>query len=214
MITGLVAEACGELLKPEFEIIGIVPDGRTLLQIASQVATDLVLLDIGMPQLNGLEATTQLKQMHPSIKVIILTVTARPDVAAEAFRRGASGYVVKYCSSEELMVAVRRVLRGEKFLSPQINKDEVDFLLRSRSTFRHEKQLTAREREILRLLADGKAAKEIGDMLQIRIGTVFYHKYKMMEDLRLRTTAELIQYAIHHGVVPCTSGVSRVANSA
>lgn len=196
----LVAEACGELLKPELEVIGIVPDGRTLLQVASQVRPDLVLLDIGMPQLNGLEATAQLKQMHPSIKVIILTVTVQPDVAAEAFRLGASGYLVKFCSSVELIIAVRRVLRGETFLSPQINRDEVNFLLRSRSTSRHQEQLTAREREILRLFAQGKAPKEIARMLQIRTGTVFFHKYKMMENLRLRTTAELLEYAICHDV--------------
>jgi DNA-binding NarL/FixJ family response regulator len=179
----LVAEACGKLLQPEFDVIGVVSDGRTLVQVASKDRPDVVLLDISMPELNGLDAMTQLKQRHRSIKVIFLTVTARPDVAAEAFRRGASGYVAKHCSVDELIVAVRSVLRGESFLSPRISKDEVEFLLRSNRVVPPRKHITAREREVLRLLVEGKATSEIGQVLQIKPGTVACHKYRMIEAL-------------------------------
>jgi DNA-binding NarL/FixJ family response regulator len=166
----LIAEACKNLLEPEFDVVGIVADGRALMQAAADLRPHVAILDIAMPQLNGLDAGEQIKKVHPLTKLIFLTMTLAADVAAEAFRRGASGYVVKHSPAEELLVAVRRVLQGESYLSPIITKITVDYLLRTGAAYRSEKQ--------------------------VKPGTVAFHKYRMMETLGIRTNAELIEYAI------------------
>ncbi len=197
----LLAEACKSLLEPQFEVVGIVPDGRALLHAAVELKPDVVIVDIAMPQLNGLDAGEQLKQKNRNLKLIYLTMNTRADVAAEAFRRGASGYVLKHCSAEELLVAVRRVLRGESYLSPMITRDTVDFLLRSGATFSEEKHISGRQSEVLQLLAEGKSMKEVAYILQLKPGTVAFHKYRIMEQLGIKTNAELIEYAMRHHLV-------------
>jgi DNA-binding NarL/FixJ family response regulator len=197
----LVAEACKGLLEPEFEVVGIVADGRALLEAVSVLRPDVVVLDIAMPQLNGLDAGEQIKQSYRSIKLIYLTMSLGADVAAEAFRRGASGYVLKHCSSEELTIAVRRVLRGESYLSPRITKDTVEFLLRSGAVYSEEKRISARQSEVLQLLAEGNSMKEIAFTLKLKPGTVAFHKYRIMEVLGIKTSAGLIEYAIKHHMV-------------
>ena len=194
----LVAEACKNLLDREFDVVGVVPDGRSLLQAASELRPDVVIADIAMPQLNGLDAGEQLKQKHREIKLILLTMNVRPDLAAEAFRRGASAYVVKHCTAEDLIVAVRRVLKGRSYLSAQISKETVDCLRWTGAKFAQEKPLTDRQREVLQLLAEGKTMKEMADVLHVSYGTVGYHRQRVMKNLDLRTNAELIQYAIRH----------------
>ena len=194
----LVAEACKNLLEPEFEVVGIVSDGRAMLEAAAELRPDVVVLDIGMPQLNGLDAGEQLKQKNRAVKVVYLTMNVGADVAAEAFRRGASGYVLKHCTADELVVAVRRVLRGESYLSPLITKETVDFLLRTGAVYKEEKRITGRQCEVLQFLAEGKSMKEIAYMLQLKPGTVAFHKYRIMEVLRVKSNAELIEYAIKH----------------
>ena len=191
----LVAEACRNLLDGEFEVVGVVSDGRALLREVSELHPDLVIVDIAMPNLNGLDACEQIKEKSPSPKIVFLTMTDRAEVAAEAFRRGASGYVLKHCSAGELSVAVRTVLRGESYLSPIITKDTVDFLLQTGKP-KKENPLTLRQREVLQLLAEGKAMKEIAFLLDIRAGTVAFHKYKIMEALGIKTNAELLEYAL------------------
>ena len=197
----LIAEACKSLLEPQFEVVGVVSDGRALLQAAAELRPDVVILDIAMPQLNGLDAGEQLKQKNRNLKLIYLTMNMRADVAAEAFRRGASGYVLKHCSAEELLIAVRRVLRGESYLSPVITRDTVDFLLRSGATFSEEKHISGRQSEVLQLLAEGKSMKEVAYILQLKPGTVAFHKYRIMEQLGIKTNAELIEYAMRHHLV-------------
>ena len=197
----LVAEACKRLLEPEFEVVGIVADGRAVLQSAAELRPDIVILDIAMPQLNGLDAGEQLKQKNHALKLIYLTMNSRPDVAAEAFRRGASGYVLKHCSAEELTLAVRRVLRNESYMSPLITKDTVDFLLRSGATFSEEKRITGRQSEVLQLFAEGKSMKEIAYLLNLKPGTIAFHKYRIMEVLGAKSNAELIEYAIRRHMV-------------
>lgn len=192
----LVAEACKKLLEPEFHVVGVVADGRSLLQKTKELRPDVVISDIAMPQLNGLDAGEQIKQQFPSIKLIYLTMNTKADVAAEAFRRGASGYVVKHCSAEELVVAVRRVLRNESYLSPTITRDTVDYLLRSGSVFSEQKRLSSRQREVLQLLAEGKSMKEIAYILDLKPGTVAFHKYRIMETIDAKSNAELIEYAL------------------
>ena len=192
----LVAEACKKLLEPEFKVVAIVADGRSLLEKTKELRPDVVITDIAMPHLNGLDAGEQIKQQFPSIKLVYLTMNTKADVAAEAFRRGASGYVVKHCSAEELVVAIRRVLRNESYLSPMITRDTVDFLLRSGSVFSEQKRLSSRQREVLQLLAEGKSMKEIAYILNLKPGTVAFHKYRIMETIDAKTNAELIEYAI------------------
>jgi DNA-binding NarL/FixJ family response regulator len=197
----LVAEACKGLLEPEFDVVGTVSDGRELLQAAAELRPDVVILDISMPQLNGLDAGEQIKQKSRGTKLIFLTMMLGPDVAAEAFRRGASGYVLKHCNAEELVIAVRRVLRGESYLSPAITKDTVEYLLRSGAVYKEQKHISGRQSEVLQLLAEGKSMKEIAFILNLKPGTVAFHKYQIMDVLGIKTSAGLIEYAIKHHMI-------------
>ena len=194
----LLAEACKTLLEPEFDVVGIVDNGRALLQLVSELKPEIVILDIAMPQLNGLDAGKQIKHLLPATKLVFLTMNMSPEIAAEAFRRGASAYVVKSSAASELVRAIRRALRSESYLSPDITKETVDFLLRSGTSQSLEKRLTPRQNEILHLLAEGMSMKEIAAVLNLKPGTVAFHKYKMMETLGLKSNAELLQYAIRH----------------
>jgi len=197
----LVAEACARLLEPEFEVASIVNNGRELLKAAAEIKPEVVILDIGMPELNGLDAGDQLKHMMPALKLVYLTVNTAPDVAAEAFRRGASAYVVKQCAVAELLTAVHRVLKGESYLSPLVTKDMVEFLLRSGKAYSEEKRITARQREVLQLLAEGMSMKEIAGILSLKPGTVAFHKYRIMQSLGLKSNAELLHYALKHHLI-------------
>jgi DNA-binding NarL/FixJ family response regulator len=197
----LVAEACKGLLEPEFDVVGTVSDGRELLQAAAELRPDVVILDISMPQLNGLDAGEQIKQRSRGTKLIFLTMMLGPDVAAEAFRRGASGYVLKHCNAEELVIAVRRVLKGESYLSPAITKDTVEYLLRSGAIYKEQKHISGRQSEVLQLLAEGKSMKEIAFILNLKPGTVAFHKYQIMDVLGIKTSAGLIEYAIKHHMI-------------
>jgi len=196
-----VAEACKTLLEREFQVVGIVNNGRELLRVAPELKPDVVILDVAMPQLNGLDAGEQLKRLMPSCKLVFMTMNMAPDVAAEAFRRGASGYVVKSATAAELVTAVWRALRSESFLSPLITKDTVEFLLRKESSFSEERRLTARQNEILQLLAEGMSMKEIASVLNLKLGTVAFHKYNLMQTLGVKTNAALLQYAIKHHLI-------------
>jgi DNA-binding NarL/FixJ family response regulator len=194
----LLAEACKNLLEPEFDVVGIADNGRALLQLASELKPEIVILDIAMPQLNGLDAGKQIKHLLPATKLVFLTMNMSPEVAAEAFRRGASAYVVKSSAASDLVRAIRRALRSESYLSPDITKETVDFLLRSGTSQSLEKRLTPRQNEILHLLAEGMSMKAIAAVLNLKPGTVAFHKYKMMERLGLKSNAELLQYGIRH----------------
>lgn len=197
----LLAEACKRLLEPEFDVVAIVNNGRALLQVAPPLKPDVAIVDIAMPQLNGLDAGEQLKHLTPSIRLVYMTMNLEPDVAAEAFRRGAAGYVLKNSAAEELVSAIRCVLKGESYLSPSITKDTVRFLLKGGKS-NEEGEITPRQSEVLQLLAEGKSMKEIASVLHVKPGTIAFHKYKMMESLGLKTNAELLQYAIRHHIVP------------
>jgi DNA-binding NarL/FixJ family response regulator len=155
-----------------------------------------------MPVLNGLGAARQVREMFPAVKLIFLTMNPDPEVAAEAFRRGASGYLLKTCASSEMVTAVRNVLRGIPYLSPTLSKDTVDFLRRQRETLAtKEERLTERQREVLQLLAEGKAMKEIGDILKMTARTVAFHKYRIMEVLDAKSNADLVKYAVRNHMV-------------
>jgi len=197
----LVAEACRSVLEPRFEVVGIVNNGRSLLQAATSLRPDVVIVDIAMPHLNGLDAGQQLQGLIPSLKIVYLTMNTEPEVAAEAFRRGASGYVLKTSAADELVTAIHRVLKNESYLSPSITKDTVTYLLKSGKSYAEEKRITVRQSEVLQLLAEGMSMKEIASILDLKPGTVAFHKYRIMESLGLKTNADLVQYAIRHHII-------------
>jgi DNA-binding NarL/FixJ family response regulator len=191
----LLADACKGILEPEFTVVGIVADGRDLVDAAFALKPDVVILDISMPRLNGLDAGDQIKRKMPATKLIFLSMNMDPEVVAEAFRRRASAYVTKQSALLELAVAVRKVIRGESYLSTVIKRDAVNFLLRSEQQSSPRK-ITPRQSQILQLLAEGRSMKQVADVMNIKPGTVAFHKYKMMESLRVTTNAELFGYAM------------------
>ena len=197
----LLADACKNLLEPEFLVVGVVTDGRDLADAVAAFKPDIILLDIYMPRLNGLDAGEQVKKKHPAIKMIFLTMTLAADIAAEAFRRGASGYILKQSAGAELLVAVRKVNRGESYLSPLIAKETVTFLLNKGEPFEEEKRITKRQSEILQLLAGGLSMKQVASVIDVKPGTVAFHKYRMMETLNITTNAELLEYALKHQMI-------------
>lgn len=198
----LVAEACKKLLEAEYDVVGTVSDGRALVRAAAELRPHLVIIDVAMPVLNGLDAGQQIKELIPSVKLVFLTMNHDADLAAEAFRRGASGYLLKTCAASELAIAVREVLKGRSYLSPMIAKDTVDFLLRQDKKLIDEAdRLTVRQREVLQLLAEGKCMKEVAGLLNLTTRTVAFHKYRIMEVLKVRSNAELVQYAIRNHII-------------
>jgi DNA-binding NarL/FixJ family response regulator len=198
----LLADACKSLLEPEFQVVGIVLDGRHLIAAAAELKPEIIILDIYMPHLNGLDAGEQVKQKMPGIKLVFMTMTKAADVAAEAFRRGASAYVLKQSAGGELLLAVRKVQQGASYLSPLIAKETVTYLLNQGESFSKEKHITKRQSEILQLLAEGMSMKEVANVMDIKPGTVAFHKYRMMETLNFKTNAELLQYAIKRLMTP------------
>jgi DNA-binding NarL/FixJ family response regulator len=198
----LMAELCQRLLEPEFDVIGVVNDGRSLVHAACELKPDVVVLDIAMPILNGLDAGRQLKQMLPGLKLIYLTMNTDIALAAEAFRRGASGYLLKTCAAADLVRAVRDVLRSRTYLSPALSRDTMNFLRTKENKLIDESELlTPRQREVLQLLAEGRAMKEVAAILHMTSRTVAYHKYRIMEILGVTTNPELVKYAVRTHMV-------------
>ena len=196
----LLAQALEHLLQPEFDVVGTVSDGRALLKAAGDLTPDVVVVDIGMPLLNGLDAGEQLKAQHPHIKVIYLTQNREPRFAIEAFRRQASGYLLKDSAASELTTAIRDALRGKTYVSPVIARGIQDEMATPVEQVEL-RELSPREREVLQLLAEGKSMKEVGALLAISPRTVEFHKYRIMELLRVKTNAELVQQAIKLGLI-------------
>jgi len=197
----LVVEGLRQLLEPEFELVGTVEDGRALLAAAVRLKPDVILIDISMPGLNGIDAARQLRQLVPASKLIVLTMHGDSTYVEEAFQAGATGYLVKRCAARELVQAIRTVLAGHLYLTPLVY---VDALVRGRAEGKgpgHRGRLTRRQREVLQLVAEGRTVKEIAAALAVSVKTVEYHKACLMERLNLRTTAELTRYAVAHGLV-------------
>jgi DNA-binding NarL/FixJ family response regulator len=194
----MLLEAFKALLEPDCEVVGTVTDGRMLLEAFSRLHPDVVLLDIAMPLLNGLDAGRQLKAQRRSVKLIYLTMNPDPDLAGEALRLGASGYVLKSSAAQELKQAIQEALRGRSYITPLITRDVVGSLIGARTP---RQELTTRQREVLQLLAEGKSMKEVAAILDLTARTVAFHKYRMMEQLRLKTSAELVTFAVREGMV-------------
>ena len=194
----MLLEAFRALLEPEFEVVGTATDGRMLLEEFARLKPDVVVIDVGMPMLNGLDAGRQLKAQQRSVKLIYLTMNPEPDLAREALRLGASGYVLKSSAASELKQAINEALKGRSYITPLITQDVVGLLLEPQN---RPHELTARQREVLQLLAEGRSMKEVASILDVTPRTVAFHKYRMMEQLHLKTSAELVQYAVKHGIV-------------
>ncbi len=196
----LVLGAFEKLLSGECEIVGRVSDGRALLGAAEELRPDVIVLDIGMPLLNGLEAGRQIKQSLPNTKLVFVTMHEDADVAAEAFRGGASAYLLKRSAPSELMTAIREVVSGRSYVTPLVTEGLVELLMKVDER-KHSPELTSRQREILQLLAEGRSMKEVAAELNITARTVAFHKYRMMEQLKITSSAELIQYAVKRHIV-------------
>ena len=195
----LVLEGFRRILQEHYELVGTVGDGYALLAAAKTVQPDIVILDISMPLLNGIETASQLKKICPTAKIIIVTMHAGADYVRAAFEAGASAYVLKGSAVDELEQAIRAVIGGHFYITPLITKELVDVYLSTASE--KPKGLTPRQLEVLRFIAEGRTAKEIANRLNITSRTVEFHKAQIMEHLNLKTTADLIKYALTHGIV-------------
>jgi len=198
----IMIEGLKDLLKGEFEIVGSVEDGRALVEQASTLYPDVIVADISMPQLNGIEAARQIKKTDNNIKIVFLTMHPDATYAANAFEAGASGFVLKHSASSELITAIHEAIKGRTYVTPLIAGDLIRTYQKGgvpeKNLF---KKISPRQREVLQLLAEGKTAKEIASILNISTRTVEFHKYKMMEQLKIKTSAELVHYALKHGII-------------
>jgi DNA-binding NarL/FixJ family response regulator len=198
----IVVEGLRRILEPRFDLVAAVADGRAMLKEAETLKPDVIVTDIAMPSLNGLDAVRQLRQRGIRAKVIFLTMHADTDLATEAFRAGATGYVLKSSAGRELITAIEAVLDGRVYLTPSIQEGVLEAFMRAGG--QPEKasiELTQRQREVLQLVAEGLTMKEIASTLDISARTVESHKYDLMQKLGLKTTAELIQYAIKRSII-------------
>ena len=198
----LLLEAFEKLLEPDYTVVGAVSDGRALLAAAAELKPDVIVLDIAMPLLNGLDAARQLKKTTPAIKLIFLTMNEDPNVASEALRAGASGYLLKTSASSELSKAINEALCGRSYVTPAITEGMMESFIRQPGDNRDALQLSLRQREVLQLLAEGRSMKEAAKILNITPRTVAFHKYRMMEKLNVKNNADLIHYAIRTCIVP------------
>jgi DNA-binding NarL/FixJ family response regulator len=192
----ILVEAFRSLLEPHYEVVATVGDGRSLLEVAPQVNPDVIIVDIGMPLMNGLEAGLRLRQEMPNVKLIFLTMNDDPDLAVEAMRCGASGYLLKSSAAEELLKAIQSALKCKRYVTPLIAKGMQNSFIENPEAIGQGKTLTPRQREVVQLLAEGKSMKQAADILNIKERTVAFHKYRVMRRFNLGTSAELVQFAI------------------
>lgn len=197
----ILVEAFRKLLEPSCEVVATVADGHALLEVALRLKPDVIVLDIAMPLLNGLDAGRQVKELVPGVKLIFLTMNEDPDLAVEAIRMGASGYLLKKSAASELFKAIQTALRGKSYVTPQIARGMETSFIRDPEGNKHNQTLTPRQRQVVQLLAEGKSMKEAADVLKVATRTIAFHKYRIMEDLKLKTTADLIQFAMKNHIV-------------
>lgn len=197
---GLVLGALTALLARDCDVVGAVTDGRALVAAAATLQPDVIVLDIAMPLLNGLDAARQIKRMSPRIKLVFLTMNEDADLAAETLRAGGSAYLLKHSAATELPAAIREVMSGGSYVTPIVTAGLVASLLREPDG-PVSPTLTPRQREVLQLLAEGRSMKQVADVLKVTPRTVAFHKYRMMTQLKITSTAELIQFAIRQHLV-------------
>lgn len=201
----LVLEALKNLIEPEFEVVGTFPDGHSLVEAAPNLNPKVIVLDIGMPMMNGLTAGQKLKHSMPLVKLVYLTMNHDPDLAGEAFRLGASAFLLKNSAAAELLKALREVVRGGYYVTPLMTKGMVGSFVQNFKRQKSKSHLTLRQKEVLQLLAEGRSMKEVAFVLNLSPRTVAFHKYTMMDHLKIRSSAELIEYAMKSCLVLTTS---------
>lgn len=198
----MLAEGLERLLVPEFDLIGVVEDGRAMVEVAKALKPDVIVADITMPKLNGIEALEEIKKFAPNVRVVFLTMHRDIAYARRALEAGAAGFVLKHSASKELVLAVREAAQGRTYVTPTLAGEVLQALTQRSSPAKDPVSgLTLRQREILRLLVDGLTAKQIALHLDISYRTVEFHKYRMVELLGLSSSAELIHFAIKHDIV-------------
>ena len=196
----LLLAAFERLLADQCEVVGVVSDGRALVEAAERLRPDVIVLDIAMPLLNGLDAGRQIKQKLREVRLVFLTMNEDPALAAEAFRAGASAYLLKRSAASELSTALDEVMRGRSYVTPLVTGGMVEAML-DHGKGAQPVDLTPRQREVLQLLAEGRSMKEVATVLNLTPRTVAFHKYEMMKQLGITSTAELIQYAVRQHIV-------------
>ena len=197
----MLVEALKKILEAEYDVVGTVGDGHALLQAAEKLRPDVVVLDIAMPLLNGLDAGRQVKHDMPAVKLIFLTMNEDPYLVGEAFRAGASAYLLKQGAALELTKAITEVLKGRTYITPRISEGLANISLRDPEAREQAPKPTARQRQVIQLLAEGRSMKEIAGLLHITMRTVASHKYRVMEILQIKTSAELVRYAVKQRIV-------------
>jgi DNA-binding NarL/FixJ family response regulator len=199
----LFLQGIAKLLEADIEVVGAVQDGSALVTAVEQLKPDVVLLDIAMPGMNGLDAARQLKKASPAVQIIFLTMHMNPAYVTEAFRVGGAGYLLKGCEASEVLTAIGEVLKGRSYVTPLVTKETLSSLLRStkrEASSRPFAPFTSRQRQVLQLLAEGRTTKEMAQLLKISVRTVEFHKSRLMEELGVQSRAELIKYAIASGL--------------
>jgi DNA-binding NarL/FixJ family response regulator len=197
----MLLDALKGLLEPAYSVVGLVVEGRALLKAADRLRPDVVVLDIAMPHLNGLDAGRQLKKKMPAVKLIFLTMNEDPYMVGEAFRAGASAFLLKQAAGLELTDAIEKVLKGGTYVTPSAAKGQTNISLREPEDRNRAPEPTLRQREVIQLLAEGRSMKEAAHMLNITVRTIAAHKYSVMDLLQIKTNAELVQYAVKHGII-------------
>jgi DNA-binding NarL/FixJ family response regulator len=197
----MLLDALKGLLEPAYSVVGLVREGRALLKAADRLRPDVVVLDIAMPHLNGLDAGRQLKKKMPAVKLIFLTMNEDPYLVGEAFRAGASAFLLKQAAGMELTDAITKVLKGGTYVTPSAAKGQTNISLREPQDRDHAPEPTSRQREVIQLLAEGRSMKEAAHILNITVRTIAAHKYSVMDLLQIETNAELVQYAVKHGII-------------
>ncbi|HKD09547.1 MAG TPA: response regulator transcription factor [Bryobacteraceae bacterium] len=197
----IVAQGLAALLRDEFDLSGVARDGHELVELARRLNPDVIVADISMPSLNGIDALRQLRKQGVTARAILLTQHKDPHIASEAFRAGASGFLIKQSAGDELVTAIHEALQGRTYLTSLIAKDLITLLLQTPVKQGARSELTPRQREILQLLTEGKTAKEVAAALNISVRTVEGHKYEIMETLGVKSSAELVQHAIRLGLI-------------
>jgi DNA-binding NarL/FixJ family response regulator len=198
----LVLDALKNLIEAEFDVVGTFSDGMSLIEGAAELKPNVIVLDVGMPKMNGLNAGERLKQTMPLVKLVYLTMNQDPDIAGEAFRLGASAYVLKNSAAKELLQAIREVVRGGYYVTPLMTAGMSGSFVRNFKQRKSKYHLTLRQKEVLQLLAEGRSMKEVAFVLNVSPRTVAFHKYSMMEHLQIRSSAELIEFAMRSSLAP------------
>ena len=198
----VVLDALKNLIEPEFDVVGTFSDGISLVEGAVELKPNVIVLDVGMPKMNGLNAGERLKQTMPLVKLVYLTMNQDPDIAGEAFRLGASAYVLKNSAAKELLQAIREVVRGGYYVTPLMTEGMSGSFVRNFKQRKSKYHLTLRQKEVLQLLAEGRSMKEVAFVLNVSPRTVAFHKYSMMEHLHIRSSAELIEFAMKSSLAP------------